>query len=163
MEFPVAPRFRFPAVSIPGGTAAHDGDTLAGGVFGRLGANEALVPGAVYDGALDEFDGDGRLVDAQHAGGLARSGADAARELGKIVRRVEAADGCLPAVVVDEVVPVGNEIVDRAAGVAEGHAAIHAASALLALLLLREGLVDFEPILDALVRVAPRGLCPFDF
>ena len=52
----------------------------------------------------------------------------------------------LPAVVVDEIVPVGDEVVDRAAGVAEGHAAIHAASALLALLFFGERLVDFEPV-----------------
>jgi hypothetical protein len=42
-----------------GGTAADDGDALAGGLLGRLGMNPALVPGALDDGALDELDGDG--------------------------------------------------------------------------------------------------------
>jgi len=55
-----------------------------------------------------------------------------------------------------------NEVVDRQP-VWQTHTAIHAASALLALFLLGERLVDFEPILDALVGLAPRGLCPFDF
>ena len=36
----------------------------------------------------------------------------------------------LPAAAVHQIVPVGNEVVQRAAGVAEGHAAIHAARAL---------------------------------
>ena len=76
---------------------------------------------------------------------------------------MEAADGGLPAVVVDQVVPVGNEVVDRAAGMAEGHAAIHAASALLALLFLGKRLVDLEPVLDALVGLAARGLFALDF
>ena len=141
-----------------GGTAADDGDALAGGLLGRLGMNPALVPGALDDGALDELDGNGRLVDAEHAGGFAGSGADAAGELGKVIGGVEAANGGFPAVVVDEIVPVGDEIVDRAAGVAEGHAAVHAASALLALLFFGERLVDFEPVLDALVGLAARGL-----
>ena len=138
--------------------AAHHGDPLAGVLLGRLGTNPALVPGALDDAALDDLDGDGRLVDAQHAGGLAGSGTDAAGELGKVVGGVQAADGCLPAAVVGQVVPVGNEVVDRAAGVAEGHAAIHAASALLALLFLRKWLVDFEPVLEPLLDLAAGGL-----
>ena len=145
-----------------GGTAADDGDALAGGLLGRLGMNPALVPGAIDDGPLDELDGDGRLVDAQHAGGFAGSGADAARELREVIRRVEAANGGLPTVVVDEIVPVGDEIVDRAAGVAEGHAAVHAASALLALLFFGEWLVDFEPVANALIGLAARGLFPLN-
>ena len=146
-----------------GGTAADDGDALAGGLLGRLGMNPALVPGAIDDGPLDELDGDGRLVDAEHAGGFAGSGADAAGELREVVRRVEAANGGFPTVVVDEIVPVGDEIVDRAAGVAEGHAAVHAASALLALLLFREWLVDFEPVANALIGLAARGLFALNF
>ncbi len=113
--------------------------------------------------ALDELDGDRRLIDAQDAGGFARRGADAAGELRKVVGGVQAADRALPAVVVDQVVPVGDEVVDRAAGVAEGHAAVHAARALLALLLFRKWLVDFEPVLDALFRLAARRLFALNF
>ena len=141
-----------------GGPAADHGDALAGVLLGRLGMNPALVPGAIDDAALDELDGDGRLIDAQHAGGLAGRGADAAGELGEVVGGVEAADGGFPAAVVDQVVPVGNEVVDRAAGVAEGNAAIHAARALLALLLLGEWLVDFEPVLKPVFDLAAGGL-----
>jgi hypothetical protein len=129
----------------------------------RLGMNPALVPGALDDAALDELDGDGRLIDAEHAGGLARRGTDAAGELREVVGGVQAADRGFPAAVVDQVVPVGNEVVDRAAGVAEGHAAIHAASALLALLLFRERLVDFKPVLHALFDLAAARLFALDF
>ena len=71
---------------------------------------------------------------------------------GKLLVECRRRIGGFPAVVVDQVVPVGNEIVDRAAGVAEGHAAIHAASALLALLFFGERLVDFEPVLECARR-----------
>lgn len=37
------------------------------------------------DGALDELDGDGRLMDAEDAGGFAGSGADAPGEFGKLL------------------------------------------------------------------------------
>ena len=141
-----------------GGSAADYGNEFSGGVLGRLGMNPAFVKAAFDDGALDELDGDGRLVDAENAGGFTGSGADAAGELRKVVGGVEAADGGFPAIVVDQVVPIGNEIVDRAAGVAEGNAAVHAASALLALFLFRERLVDFEPILDAFAGIAAGSL-----
>ena len=78
------------------GTAADDGDALAGVVLGRLGMNPAFVPGALDDGALDELDGNRRLIDAEHAGGFARRGADAAGELRKIVGGVQAANGGSP-------------------------------------------------------------------
>ena len=42
-----------------GGSAADDGDALAGVVLGRLGMNPAFVPGALDDGALDQLDRDG--------------------------------------------------------------------------------------------------------
>jgi hypothetical protein len=125
--------------------------------------NPALFPAALDNGALDELDGNGRLIDTQNAGSLARRGADAPRELRKVVGGVKAANGGLPAAVVDQVVPVGNEVVDRAAGVAEGDAAIHAARALLALFFFRKRLVNFEPVVDPLFDFAAGGLLALNF
>ena len=122
----------------------------------RLGMNPALVPCALDNAALNQLDGNRRLVDAQHAGGFAGRGTDASGELREVVGGVQAADCIFPAAVVDEIVPIGNEVVDRTAGMAEGHAAIHAARALLALLLLRERLVNLEPVLDPFVDLAAR-------
>src|SRR5208282_1693773 len=140
------------------GPAAHHGHALAGVLLGRLGMNPTLVPGALHHAALDELDRDGGLVDAQHAGGLAGRGTDAAGELGEVVGGMQAADGSFPAAVVHQIVPVGNEVIDRAAGVAERHAAIHAAGALLALLLLGEWLVDLLPVREPILHLAAGGL-----
>ncbi len=95
--------------------------------------------------------------------GFAGRGADAAGELGEVVGGMQTANGALPTAVVGEVVPVGDEVVDGAAGVAEGNAAIHAAGTLLALLFFREWLIDFEPVLHALLYAAACRLFAFDF
>ena len=125
--------------------------------------NPALVPGALDDAAFDELDGDGGLIDAQHASCFAGSGADAAGEFREVVGGVEAANGALPAAVIDQVVPVGDEVIDRAARVAEGHAAIHAASALLTLFLFGEGIVNFKPVDEAIFNLAACGLFALNF
>ena len=67
------------------GSRAHDRDSLAGSELGRVRFDPAVVEGVVDDGALDVLDGDGRLVDAEHAGALARRGTHAPRELGEVV------------------------------------------------------------------------------
>ncbi len=52
----------------------------------RLRSDPSLFEAIVDDGALNVLDGDGRLVDAEHARSLTRSRTDAAGELGEIVR-----------------------------------------------------------------------------
>ncbi len=125
----------------PGRAGADDGDLLAGARGGRLGDDPAFLPAVVDDGALDVLDGDRRLVDAEHARAFARRGADAAGELGKIVGLVQAFQRLVPEAAINQIVPLRDQVVDRAAGghaadqragVAEGDAAIHAARALLA-------------------------------
>src|SRR5207245_4837337 len=97
------------------------------------------------------------VVDAEHAGPCAGRGTQAARPLGEIVGDGEAVDGLAPAVAVHEVVPVGNEVTQRTALVAEGDAAVHAAGALLLELVRLEGEVDLLPVVDALGHGAPLG------
>ena len=142
--------------------ASHHRHAAAGVVFGRLGLDPSLLPCAVHNAALDQLDGDGRLRDGQHACRLARRRTDAARKLRKVVGRVQPPDGIRPAAVVHQVVPVRDQVVQRTAGVAEGHAAVHAARSLLALLRLAEGLVDLHPVLQPLLDLAPRRLFPLD-
>ena len=67
---------------------------------------------------------------------------------------MELADRIGPAVAVDEVVPVRDEVPERAAVVAERHAAVHAARALVLQLLRRALLQELLVVLDALLRVA---------
>ena len=141
-----------------GGAGADDGDLLAGADFGRLGHDPAFLPAAVDDGALEVLDGDRRGVDAEDAGAFARGRADAAGEVGEVVGLVQPLERFLPQAAIDQVVPLGDEVVDRAAGghaaeqragVAEGDAAIHAAGALLAELALLQVVVEFVPVADA--------------
>ena len=76
-----------------GRPGADDGDGLAGEAPGRLRLHPAVAEGLVDDRDLDLLDGDGGLVDAEHARRLARRRAEPAGELGEVVRRVQALDG----------------------------------------------------------------------
>jgi hypothetical protein len=110
---------------------ADDGHAAAGLPSRRHRDDPARVPRVVDDRVLDLLDRHRvALADLEHARGLARGRAQAAGELGEVVRSVQLADGVLPAIAVDEVVPVGDEVAQRATVVAEGHAALHAAPAL---------------------------------
>ncbi len=115
-----------------GGAGADHRNFLAGLVLGCFRRQPSFGPAAIDDSAFDRLDGDGVFREVQRAGGLARGGADAAGEFRKVVRRVEVAAGFLPIVAIDQIVPVGNLVVHRAAVMAVGNAAIHAASRLIA-------------------------------
>ncbi len=138
-------------------SGADDGDALAGGELRGLRTNPAFLEAALDDVLLDFLDSHRRLVDAEHAGGFAGRGANAAGEFREIVGGVQLADRLAPQPAIDEVVPVGDEIVERASGVAEGHAAIHAARALHGELVLGKVAVNLEPVVDALDDRAARG------
>ena len=108
--------------------------------LGGSGSIQPSCPAAVNDGALDLLDGDRRIIDAEHARAFARRRTNAAGELGKIVGLVQPVQCLFPEAAVNKVIPLRDQIIDRAAaghaaderaGVAEGDAAIHAARALL--------------------------------
>jgi hypothetical protein len=111
-----------------------------------LGHYPTLVPGPIDDLDLDLLDGHRVGVDAEHARRLARRRAKAAGELGEVVRGVQAVDGVAPVVAVHEVVPVGDQVAERAAVVAERDAAVHAAPGLDLQRLVREALVHLFPV-----------------
>jgi len=90
----------------------------------------ALIPAAVDDLALDGFDRDRIVVDVERAGGFARRGANAAGELREVVRLEQAVQRLLPPVLVNQVVPVRDQVAQRAGAVAERQASVHAAGAL---------------------------------
>ncbi len=138
---------------------ADDGDALAGFGLGRLRLNRAVLDRLVGNGALDGFDGHGHVVDVERAGGFARRRADAPGDLRKIVRRVEIARGFSPLAVEDEVVPIGDLVVDRAAVVTIGDAAIHAAAGLRLDVLLWQRFDELAPMFHALGDrlIAPVG------
>src|ERR1700687_5150531 len=133
-------------------TRTHDRDFLSGAKFRRLWSKPTLQKSAFHDVFFVLLDRDWRLVDTQHTRGFTGSGANSAGELGKIICGVQLADGFLPASAIDKIVPVRNEIADRASGLAEWNAAIHAASALLAQLFFWKILIDLKPVVDPLVH-----------
>jgi hypothetical protein len=129
-----------------------DRAAAAGG--GRGGHDPALVVAARDDGQLDLLDRHRVVVDVQHAGRLARRRADQPGELGEVVGGVQVGERLLPAVVVDEVVPVGDLVAERTALLAEGHAAVHAAPALVAQRLVVGQREVLAVVAHALARVA---------
>src|SRR5687768_9501158 len=119
-------------------TGSDHSHALSSAFQRRLRLDPAHLPRVVDDAALDYFNGDRRLIDPEHARGLTRRWTDAPGELRKVVGGVQHADGILPAVAVNQIVPVGNDVVQRTAGMTEGNAAVHAAGTLRAYFLLWE-------------------------
>src|SRR5215472_6973146 len=113
-----------------GRTRAHDGYFLSGAEFGRIRTDQTFFPSTLHDAFLNLLDRDRRRVDAEYTSCFTWRGTDSAGEFGKVVRRVKLAQRLFPTAAINQVVPVGNEVVNRASGVTEGHAAIHAAGAL---------------------------------
>ncbi len=69
----------------PRRAGADDGDLFPRAFFRRLGFDPSLLERVFDDAQLDVLDRDGFIVDAQHAGFLARGGANPAGEFGEIV------------------------------------------------------------------------------
>src|SRR5690606_32594618 len=145
-----------------GRPAADDGDVLPGALQRRRRVDPALLEAPVDDAALDRLDRDRRFVDAQRARAFAGGRTDAPGELGKVVGLVQSIERLAPVVVIDQVVPLGDEVMDGAAGrragediagVAEGNAAVHAPRALLLQDLQRDRLGELVPVADPLPRI----------
>ena len=132
----------------PGRARADDGHRLAGrdGRAHRL--DPPLGPGPFGDLVLDALDGHRVVADPEHAGPFARGRAQPAGELGEIVGGVQTVGRLRPVVPVDQVVPFGYEVAERAPLVTEGDPAVHAPSPLLAGRFLRERFVDLPPVAE---------------
>ena len=140
---------------------SHHRDRATAALLGPHRRHEALFPAAADDLPLDLLDGDGILVDAEHACRLARRRTHEARELREVVGRVQARQRLLPLVAVGEIVPVGDDVAERTAVVAERNAAVHAARRLLLHRLRRRIELHLVPVADALLdRPVRRVLAP---
>ncbi len=147
----------------PGRAGADHGHGPARLDRGRPRHDPALVEGAVDDRDLDLLDRHRvALADLQHARGLARRRAQPPGELREVVGGVQLVDRLAPAVAVDEVVPVRDQVPERAAVVAERHAALHAARALVAQALDGERVDELLVVRRALRGVALRRVDPGD-
>src|SRR5574343_245285 len=133
-----------------GRAGTDDGDLLAGLDCGRLRHDPAHFPALVDDEMLNRLDAHRRRVDAQRTGSLAGRRADATGEIREVVGGVQHFQGLLPVAAVNQIVPVRNDVVDRATVVAERNAAIHAARALRLGSVVRQGLDEFLVVRQAL-------------
>ena len=103
-----------------------NGDLLAGFVGGGLRLNPSFGEGAIDNRAFDRLDGHRRVLNVERARRFARRGANSAGHFREIVGGEQVARGFLPLAAIGEVVPIRDLIVDRAARVTIGDAAIHA-------------------------------------
>ena len=127
----------------------------------------------VGDCGFDVLDRHRGLADSEHAGPFAGSGAHPPGELGEVVGLVEPFQGVFPEAAVDEVVPLRDQVVDRAArplvaaahrvpGVAERDAAVHAPRALVPQLLHPHVQVELVPVLHPFERRSILRQLPLD-
>ncbi len=145
------------------GPRADNRDALAGFLFGNLRGNPAFGPTAFDDCMFNRLDRHGAFDEVQRAGGLARGGADAAGELREVVGRMQVAAGFSPVVVINEIVPVGDLVVDGAAVVAIRNAAIHAAGRLIAQGFFPERYDEFLVVADTVGRRQVLAILTVDF
>src|SRR5579883_2299586 len=136
---------------------AHDRDALARPARRRLRRDPAFGESMIDDALLDQLDRDRVVIDVEDTRLFARRRTDASGEFRKIVGRVQALDRFAPAAAIHQIVPVGNDVPERAALVAERDAAVHASRALLAQLRLGHLELELAPVLEpfgnwALVR-----------
>ena len=116
-----------------GRAGADHGDLPAGLANGGLRLHPTHFPGLVDDRVLNRLDADRVVVDVQRTGRFTRRRTDAAGELGEVVGRMQHLAGLAPVlrgVPKHKIIPVRNDVVDRAAAHAERDAAVHAARAL---------------------------------
>ena len=152
----------------PGRPGTDDGDLLAGVLLRGNRLDQVALERLVDDLPLDLLDRDRRLLQVQHAGALARRRAQLPGELREVVGRVQPLDRLGPVVAAGEVVPLGDQVAQRAAVVAERDAAVHAPGGLLAyrgdredgVLTVLPGEVDVLPVHDPHVDGTPRRQRP---
>ncbi len=137
-----------------GRAGTDDRNLLAGVDRGRLRHDEAQLIGLVGNRLFHRLDRNGRIFEVQRAGFLARSRTDTAGKFREVVGGMEVADRLLPIVVVDQIVPVGDLVVHRAAGraVAVRNATVHAARRLLLHLGIRHGNGEFPEMANTIRR-----------
>ena len=145
-----------------GGAAAHHGYALAGAGGRRCGVQPALGVSRFDNGVLVLAHGHAAAGHiAAGAGRFTQGRAHPAGELRKTVGSHQPMHGQLPLAMVNKVVPLRDEIVQRTArghaadhhaGLTEGNTAVHAACRLRLLLLAGEPDVKFVEVFNALQR-----------
>ncbi len=155
-------RFNWSAAASPAGPDPTTATRLPVRHRRRLRDDPAFVERALDDRRFRGLDRHRRVVDAEHARSFARRRAQASGEFREVVRRVQPFDRGAPPIAIHEIVPVRNQVAERAALMAERNAAVHAARRLILQrrLLVRQR--DFAPVAHALRDRARRRLLPLN-
>src|SRR5512140_556711 len=113
----------------------------------------------VDDVPLDDANRERVCVAAEHAGPFTGCWAEPAGKLREIVRGMEGLECVLPTATIDQIVPFGDQVHDRTAGVAltERYATVHAAGALRLELVIGDGLIHLLPIEHTQLDRLPLG------
>ena len=125
---------------------ANDSDVLAGVESRHNRLHPTLIETAFNDGQLDVLNGHRIVVDAEHTTALTRCRTQAARPLGKVVGGVQALESLVPAVLTNQVIPLRNDVAQRAGRVTERHATVHTTGRLLLHLPVASLLIDLFPV-----------------
>ena len=155
-----------PAVELIGrrqsrGAGTDDGNFLSGANLGNPGLDQTAVKGVFNDGQLVVVAGHRVAVQVTGASLFTGRGANSASELRKVIGDAQTVIGLLPVALVDQVVPFGDQVVQRTAGhripehharLTEGHAAVHAPGGLLLLLLPGQQGLKLVPVANPLLR-----------
>ncbi len=144
--------------------ASPDNRDRFAGFFSRwLGCNPAIFPALIDNRTFDGFDGYGAVVNVERARRFARCRADASGKFGEIIGRMQICQCRLPVIFIDQIVPVGDLVVDRTPIMAIGHATIHAARRLVAQCVFAKRDDKFAEILNARFRCFVSAVFAFNF
>ena len=97
------------------GARTHHGHRHTTAVLGDTRRDPPLLPRTLDNGILDVLDSHGLVHQTSHASTFARGGADQAGKLREVVGLVKAVNRLLPLALVHQLVPFGNQVIDRAA------------------------------------------------
>jgi hypothetical protein len=122
-----------------------------------------LPKGVTDDTSFNLFDGDWAVIDPENAGGFARGRAYPSGKLGKVIGLVKNFDSLSPAITIDQIVPVWDDIPQGASRVTKRDTTIHAAGSLRLNQVILRFAVDLEPVVNPLFNRAPGGVFAFDF
>jgi hypothetical protein len=147
----------------PGRTRADDRDPPAGPPRRHDRRDPAFLPAAVDDRAFDRLDRNRVVVKVQRARRLARRRADPTGEFRKIVGRMQGLERRVRVLAINQIVPARDQIVDRAAVVAERNAAIHAARGRVAQFRRRQRVDELPPAQPARRRLGITAVVALDF
>ncbi len=138
-----------------GRTGANNGDPSTGPCGRRMRRDPAFCPASIDDRVFDILDRHRRFDDPQDTRAFAGGRASSPREFREVVRLVQAIQRIAPAILIHQVVPLGNQIVNRAAGsrLAEWDATIHAPRSLRLQVVALRLCEDLQKIIRAIQRI----------